>query len=194
MAKTKINPKATQLIDKYIKDAPEFAQPILKKLRTLIHKAEPEIIEDWKWGPNFQKNGMICGIWAFKKHVSLVFFQGASLKDPQKILTEGTSNAHNRTVKFQSFDELDEKTLLAYLKEAVKNNVQGIKIKSKSPAIPKDFKDLLIKNKLLDKFEESSFSNRKECLNWIDSAKRLETRERRIQKALEKICEGVSFS
>lgn len=68
-------------IESYFDEAPSFAGDICRKLRHIIFKAEPEIVEDWKWGPNYSKNGMVCGIGAFQKHVSLAFFQGAHMKD-----------------------------------------------------------------------------------------------------------------
>lgn len=89
----------------------------------MILKADPDIIEDWKWGPNYQKNGMVCGFGAFKQHVILTFFQGAILKDPKKILNHGTTNQHNRNIKFKSINDIDEDTLIKYIREAVNNNV-----------------------------------------------------------------------
>ena len=83
-----IHPNATQEIDRYIAKAPEFARPICARIRALIHKADPDIVEDWKWGPNFNKHGMICGFGAFKEHVSLGFFKGELLKDPKKLLVD----------------------------------------------------------------------------------------------------------
>ena len=110
----KIHPKAEELIDRYIDSIEPFAQPICRRLRALIHKAEPEIIEDWKWGPNFNKDGMVCGFGAFKEFVSIAFFMGALLKDPKKTLIDCSgSNA--------------EKALLAFVKEAVALNEKGVK-------------------------------------------------------------------
>ena len=57
-----IHPNAPKLNDKLIAGSPPFSQPILKKLRALIHKADSEIVEDLKWGANFNKKGMICNI------------------------------------------------------------------------------------------------------------------------------------
>jgi hypothetical protein len=144
-----------QHIDEYIDAGPDFAKPICTKIREIIFKAEPAMIEEWKWGPNYQKNGMVCGFGHFKKHVHLSFLQGALLTDPKNILTEGKTNLHNRGVKFRRLEEVDEKILIAYIREAVANNKKGIKVSSKANKeviVPADFLKALKLNKLDQKF------------------------------------------
>jgi len=193
MAKSK---SPNEHVDEYIDSAASFAKPICHKLRKIIFKAEPTMIEEWKWGPNYQKNGMVCGFGHFKNHVHLSFFQGALLKDPKKMLTEGKANLHNRGVKFRSVEEIDEKTLIAYIREAVANNKKGTKVslkERKDVNIPSDFLKALKSGKLDKKFESLAFSYRKDYVNWIESAKKEETRNSRIKKALEKISKGIKF-
>jgi hypothetical protein len=194
MAKTK---SASRQVDEYIDTAQDFAKPICKKLRQIIFKAEPGIIEDWKWGPNYSKNGMVCGFNHFTSHVSFSFFQGALLKDPQKILNEGSDNLHNRGIKFKDVKEVDEKTLTAYIKEAVANNVKGIKVnikEKKEIKIPVDFLNELKLKKLHEKFNALSYTYRKEYIQWIESAKKEETRIVRIKKGIEKISKGLKIN
>ena len=185
---------AGELIDGYLNDLPEFSKAICKKLRAIILTAEPGIIEDWKWGPNFYKDGMICGFAGFKNHVHLTFFNGAALKDTKKIFTEGKDNQNNRGVKFKSTDDIDEKILIKYIKEAVNVNKKGVKPAIKKIEIPVDFKKALVKAKLLDDFENTNFTNRKEYCLWITDAKKEETRTGRIKKAVERIGKGIKFS
>jgi uncharacterized protein YdeI (YjbR/CyaY-like superfamily) len=188
--KVKHNPDAPALITEGISQAEPKMQAICKKLRSIILKADPEIIEDWKWGPNYYKNGMVCGFWYFKTHVTLTFFQGALLKDKKKILKMNEGNLHNRHIKFTDVKEVDEKIITEYLTEAIINNEKGLKIteaKDKTVLIPDDFKKCLSKNKILKNFEEMSYSKRKDYVNWINSAKQEETRIRRIEQALVKI-------
>jgi uncharacterized protein YdeI (YjbR/CyaY-like superfamily) len=199
MTKTKIkhNPDAKQLIDEGIASAEPFAQAICKKLRTIIFKAEPGIIEDWKWGPNYYKNGMVCGFWYFKKHCSIVFYQGALLKDKKKVLLENPGNVHNRHIKFTDVKQIDEKLLIEYITEAVINNEKGLKIteaKDKTVIVPADFKKLLVKNKCLKNFEAISYSKRKDYVMWIEGAKQEETRKKRIGQALKKIAENIGMN
>lgn len=194
MAKSKFDPNATKRIDEYIESSADFAKSICLKLREIIHKADPEIIEDWKWGPNFNKAGMICGFGAFKKHVNFFFFKGSLMSDADKIFSEGEANKNTRGMKFSSVDEVNERILIKYLKEAVKLNISGAKPVEKQITIADDFKSALRKNKLLEPFEKMAFTHRKEYIQWIDDAKKLETRERRLQKAITMISEGKKFS
>lgn len=182
-----IRADASERIDRYFLAAAPFARPICETLRRLIHKAEPAIIEDWKWGPNFNKDGMVCGIGAFTSHVTLTFFQGALLKDPKKILLHGTSNAQNRSVKFSSVDEIDERTIIAYVREAARNNAQGLKARPpvKSLTVPTDLrKALAAKTRAREFFDGLAYTHRKEYIQWISGAKKPETRSRRLRQAL----------
>ncbi|MBI5217206.1 MAG: YdeI/OmpD-associated family protein [Ignavibacteriae bacterium] len=189
-----VNNEAKKLIDEYIEELPDFSREICIKLRELIHATDPDIVEDWKWGPNFNKQGMICGFSAFREHVTFTFFEGASMKDPKKLFTDGQSNAHNRGIKYRTVSEIDEKTVIKYIQEAVAINAQGIKKIERTIIIPDDFKQAMKIAHVLDKFESSNYTNRKEYVNWIESAKKLETRESRIQKAVDKIAQGIKFS
>lgn len=190
MAKVKHNPDAAALIDKGISELEPFAQVICKRLRKLILSADPEIIEDWKWGPNYYLNGMVCGYWGFKKHVSFVFFQGSLLKDKKKILLENPGNVHNRHIKFTDVKQIDDKVILEYLFEAIDNNRKGLKItetKDKTIVSPDDVVKAFKKVKVLAYFDSLAFSHRKEYIQWIESAKKEETRTKRIQQAIEKL-------
>lgn len=190
MAKVKHNPDATSLIDKGISELEPFAQVICKHLRKLILSADPELIEDWKWGPNYYLNGMVCGYWGFKKHVSFVFFQGSILKDKKKILLENPGNVHNRHIKFTNVSQINDALILEYLFEAIDNNRKGLKIvetKDKTIDVPDDVTEQFKKAKVLTYFESLAFSHRKEYIQWIESAKKEETRTKRIQQTIEKL-------
>lgn len=190
IAKVKHNPDAPALIDEGISQMEPFAQKICKKLRKIILSADPEIIEDWKWGPNYYLNGMVCGFWGFKKHASLVFFQGSLLKDEKKILIANAGNVHNRHIKYTDVKQIDEELVLKYLFEAIDNNRKDIKIiapKDKTVEIPIDVKKSFKSAKLLTYFESLAYSHRKEYMMWITDAKKEETRLKRINQAIEKL-------
>lgn len=190
--KIKHNPNAKQLIDEGIASAEPFAKAICKKLRGIIFKAEPGIIEDWKWGPNYYKDGMVCGFWYFKKHCTFLFYQGALLKDKKKVLLMNDGNLHNRHIKYTDVKQIDEKLLIEYITEAVINNEKGLKIteaKDKTVIIPADFKKLLLKNKILKNFENMSYSKRKDYVLWINEAKQELTRKKRMDQGILKIKE-----
>lgn len=193
MAKVKHNPDAKKLIDEYINSLPDFSKAICKKLRILILKADKGIIEDWKWGPNYYYEGMICGYGGFKKHVALAFFQGAAMKDPYGIMEACTeTTVHNRRIYLYDVKDINEKAIIEYVKEAIELNKKGIKVvvKDKTVIIPDDFKSALNKAKVLKDLESQSYSHKKEYVEWITSAKREETRKERIAKAVAMISKG----
>jgi hypothetical protein len=183
----KINPNASELIDEYIESFPEDKRIIMSKIREIIHNAAPDIVEDWKWGPNFNKNGMVCGFAAFKNHIHLSFFRGDLLKDKHKILSYGATNMHNRGVKFFDITEVNKKILTDYIKEAVKNNSSGIKPMKKSIELPDELRNYLSKNKILDRYLQSSYTIQKEVVEWIYGAKKPETKQRRLSLLKERL-------
>ena len=181
---------ASVQISEYIDAMPDWSKAICLKLRTIIHKADPQMVEDWKWGPNFYHQGMVCGFGAFKKHVAFVFFQGAQLKDPKKILSEGDNNVHNRRIHFKNLAEVKEKFLMDYIKEAVQINTTGKAVPISKAATteidtPLDLQTLLDENKLSEYFDMLAYTHRKEYITWINEAKKEETRSNRLVKTIE---------
>lgn len=177
-------------ISEYIESLPDWSKRICSRLREIILKSDPAIMEDWKWGPNYYLQGMVCGYAAFQKHVSFVFFQGTLLKDKKKILEANPGNLHNRHVKFRNIKELDEDVLLEYLIEAIDNNKKGKKLteaKNKTLVIDKDIAKAFKSAGLLNYFESLAYSHKKEYLMWIGDAKKEETRKNRIEKAISKL-------
>ena len=179
--------KAKRRVDEYIKKASEFAQPICRKLRNAILGADPEIVEAWKWGPHYSKRGMVCGYGAFQKHVSLAFFRGALMKDPGHLFMKDDTPAKSmRRMKFTRAEDVDERVIAAYVREAVALNVSGIKAREPSIDTPPDLQKLLKNNKTLLKFFDSlSYTHRKEYVRWIEEAKKTETRRARLKKTVE---------
>ncbi|MBI2619272.1 MAG: YdeI/OmpD-associated family protein [Ignavibacteriales bacterium] len=188
-------PNADRMIDDYIAQAQPFAREICTKIREIILKADPVIIEDWKWGPNYYKDGMMCGFGAFKQHVHLVFFRGDAMKDPKKLFIHGEQNRHNRGIKFTDVGQIDERVLTAYVREAVAINEKGIQLKPKSLSLPADFRKALSQHrKAKEFFDTSSHTNRKEYINWILSARKNETRRRRLAESIRKLSKRQKFS
>ncbi len=189
---TKIVKDAPRLIDEAFEKAPDFAKPIIYKLREIVHSTCPEIKEDWKWGPNFNYHGMVCGIWYFKKHASITFFNGADIHDKYRMFTDGMANEHNRNIKYTSADQIRTKELKEYIKQACANNKKGIKPLAKKAERTVELPDYLKKifkqhPKAAKVFDALTFTERKEYVVSIAVAKKEETRERRILKMLEKL-------
>ncbi len=188
-------------IDDYISKSADFAKPVLKHLRELIHKACPEVQETMKWSfPHFDyQNEMMCSMAAFKQHCAFGFWKASIMKDPEKILTLKDRDAMGHLGQIRSLQDLpSDKILIQYIKEAVKLNKEGVKLPSKvkSPVaktveVPDYFKNILKKNKKAEKtFEEFSYSHKKEYVQWITEAKTEETREKRMNTAIEWLSEG----
>ncbi len=188
MAATKHVADASLKISDYNDALPDWSQKICKKLRTIILKADPKLIEDWKWGPNYYLEGMVCGFAGFKKHVNLVFFKGTSLKDKKKLLVGDPESINTRNFRFTDVKEIDEDILLEYLIEAIDLNKAGKKIiiskKDQKIEIAKDIKKQFTQAGLLKYFESLTYSKKKGYIRWIESAKREETRKNRVVAAI----------
>ena len=187
--------------DTYISNAAPFAQPILKHLRELIHKACPEVAETIKWGfPHFEFKGVICSMAAFKNHCSFGFWKSSIMSDPKKIMEIKDRGAMGNFQKITSLSDLPaDKILIAYIKEAKKLNEDEIKLPAqkkttdKEVDVPAYFVKALKRNSDVWKnFEKFSYSNKKEYVEWIEEAKTDATREKRIETAVEWISEGKS--
>lgn len=188
-------------IDAYMEQAASFAQPILKYLRELIHEAAPEILETMKWSfPHFDCKGTVCSMAAFKSHCAFGFWKSTLLPDPEHLLAEDKEQAMGQLGRIRSIADLPEKNILmAYIQKAVLLNKEGIKV-TKKPLGPKTeliipdyFSSSLAENPTAKKhFEQFSYSQKKEYLEWITEAKSEDTRNKRLATALEWIGEGKS--
>ena len=104
---------STEQIDRQIENLTDWRGKLMIKLRALIHKADPEIAEDWKWNTAvFTKKGNVCALGAFKDHVKLNFFKGASLSDPQGLFNAGLDAKASRAIDFREDGKINKKALL----------------------------------------------------------------------------------
>lgn len=184
MAKTKHVANAPALITEAFSKMPAHIQPIVNRLRELVHQAEPQIIEDWKWGPNFYCEGMVCNIWGFKNHASITFFNGSSMSDQFGLFNYGENNSNSRTIKFKDAGEVNHKQILAYIRESVAINKKGLHKGVKEIEIPEILLQALKKHKLLNSFKSRNYTFRKEIITGITGAKQEVTRQRRLEKAI----------
>jgi len=186
-----INPNATILINHYIENLPLFSKNICTELRNLIHQTETKVYEDWKWNiPIFSKKTMICGVAAFKNHVSLTFFHGANMSDKHKLFNNNCDAKNTRTIKFTSAKEINQTQLLDYLTEAFqKNETENFSThKNHEIIIPKLLEIALHKNKLARfNFENMAYTYRKEYVKYITEAKKETTRITRLEKTIKKL-------
>jgi hypothetical protein len=183
-------------VDDYIAKAAPFAQPILKHVRKLAHKACPNVTETIKWSfPHFDYRGIMLGMAAFKRHCAIGFWKGELVVGR----TAGGDGAMGHFGKITSLNDLpSDRQLLAYVRKAAELNEKGVGKPRVKPArakrplrIPDYLSTALSQNKkAASNFERFSPSHKKEYVDWITEAKREETREQRLQNAIEWIAHG----
>ena len=183
-------------VDAYIAKARDFARPILIEIRDRVHAACPDVEETMSWSsPSFRYQGPMCGMAAFKEHVIFGFWKGPLiLGKPAE--GEGPAGAF-RTKLTKVADLGPKKETAANIKKAMALNEQGVALprgprKDPAPAVvPDDLAAALKKNKKAQAaFDEFSPSHKREYVEWLTSAKREETRARRLQTAIAQIAEG----
>ena len=120
----------SQLISKQIAGLADWRGQLLARIRKLVHEAAPEITEEWKWDTAvWSQNGNVVAAGAFKDHIKLNFFKGASLDDPQGLFNAGLEAKATRAIDFNEGDELDESALKELIRSAVVFNLSGSKKK-----------------------------------------------------------------
>lgn len=193
-------PQFDPRIDEYISKSADFAQPILRHLRALVHQTAPGVEEGWKWSfPHFIYRGeILCSLASFKNHCAFGFWKGSLLKTGEGIFSERGMGMGNLG-KIQSMADLPADSLIkAALQEAMSLNDNKIKVakvaKPTSPQVvevPEDFQHLLNQNPAAAlTMETFSPSNRKEYLMWIAEAKTEATRAKRMETSIEWLSEG----
>jgi uncharacterized protein YdeI (YjbR/CyaY-like superfamily) len=196
-----MNPK----VDAYLAKVQPFAQPILEHLRELVHKACPEVEETIKWSrPFFEYRGAILGnMSAFKEHCSFGFWgeEIAAVLRGAQALRPGAMGSLGRITSLK--DLPSDKLMLGWIRQAAafvdsgqytspiaaRNKV--VKSPKAAPEMPAEWASALLKNKKAAAvFAAFSPSCKREYIDWIADAKRVETRDKRIATALEWIAEG----
>jgi len=190
-------------VDAYIAEAPEFAQPLLTRVRRAFHKGCPELTETMKWrAPSFDHHGMLGGMAAFKGHVSWSLWRGKDLDDPEGILRPVGDCATLAAGRVESAKDLPSQRVLAeYVKRAAALNADraaGTRPRKKAarpsaPRAPADLRAALAGCAAAKAtYEALSPSRKREYVEWITEAKKPQTRERRLSQAVEWMAEGKS--
>lgn len=189
-------------VDAYIAKSADFAKPILTHLRQLIHANCPSVEETIKWSfPHFTYKGpadrsprVLCSMASFKHHCAFGFWYADNRTSNQQ-----AAPAMGQYGRIASLADLPkDKELARQIKEAIKLHDGGVKPRVKaSPAekkvleIPDYLAAALKKNKkALATFDQFSYSNKKDYVEWIVEAKTEETRKKRLETAVEWLSEG----
>ena len=129
-ADSRAGPKPSQLITNQIVELDDWRGKMLSRLRKMILEADPDIIEEWKWNTAvWTRAGLVCSGGAFKAHVKLNFFNGASLKDPKGVLNAGLDAKKTRAIDFSEGDNVDASALKDLVRAAVAHNLSAGKKK-----------------------------------------------------------------
>jgi uncharacterized protein YdeI (YjbR/CyaY-like superfamily) len=187
-----MNPK----VDWYFAKAGKWQKEV-EKLRTIV--LDCNLVEELKWGCpcyTFEKNNIVL-LHVFKEYCALLFFKGVLLKDKKSILVQQTENVQSaRQVRFTDVREIMkiEKTLKAYIYEAVEVEEAGLKVPFKKAAefsMPEEFQKKLDKNPALKiAFYALTPGRQRGYLLYFSSAKQSKTRESRIEKYSKQILKG----
>ena len=129
---------ASASIDAKINELGDWRGKTLAKVRAIIHKADPEIVEEWKWAkatspgtPVWSHGGIVCTGETYKNAVKMTFARGAALKDPSGLFNASLDGNVRRAIDIHEGDKVDEAALKALVRDAVALNLAG---KSKSKA------------------------------------------------------------
>lgn len=185
-------------IEEYILKNEKWSEVLIQLHELMVSTGLKETI---KWNsPVYTLEGKnILGLGAFKKHLAIWFFQGVFLADPDNALInahEGKTKAL-RQMRFYSGDEINERLVLRYTLEAIQNQKEGKELKPSKNIV-------VIPDELLEAFNQDAeiercfkaFSSRKqyEFTHHIATAKRIETRHRRVDKAIPLILQGIGLN
>jgi hypothetical protein len=125
---------ASTKIDAKIKELGDWRGKTLAKVRQLIHQADPEIVEEWKWAratspgtPVFSHSGIVCTGETYKNVVKMTFAKGAALQDPSSLFNSSLEGNVRRAIDIHEGDKLDEAALKDLIRAAVALNVKGKK-------------------------------------------------------------------
>jgi hypothetical protein len=127
---------ASALIDERIRELGDWRGKMLAKVRTIIHEADPEIVEEWKWmgTPVFSHAGIVCTGETYKSVVKMTFAKGAALKDPASLFNSSLEGNIRRAIDIREGEKVNEAALKDLIRAAVALNLH---LKSKIKAKPR---------------------------------------------------------
>jgi hypothetical protein len=132
---------ASAFIDEKVKELGDWRGKTLAKVRTIIHEADPQIVEEWKWAkakspgtPVFSHGGIVCTGETYKNVVKMTFAKGAALKDPSRLFNSSLEGNVRRAIDIHEGEKINEAALKDLIRAAVALNLKGT---SKSKVKPR---------------------------------------------------------
>ena len=123
---------APAVLDARIKELNDWRGKMLVKVREIIHAADPEIVEEWKWVkptspgvPVWSHGGIVCTGETYKDHIKMTFAKGAALKDPEGLFNSSLEGNVRRAIDFHEGDKINEAGLKDLIRAAVALNLKG---------------------------------------------------------------------
>ena len=118
---------ASALIDEKIKELGDWRGKTLAKVRKIVHQADPEIVEEWKWRgtPVWSRGGIVCTGEVYKNAVKMTFAKGAALKDPAGLFNSSLEGNVRRAIDIHEGEQVDEAALQDLIRAAVALNLKG---------------------------------------------------------------------
>ena len=190
-------PSTDPRVDAYIDKAQDFAKPVLKHLRKLVHSACPKVEETMKWSfPHFDYKGqMMCSMASFKAHCAFNFWKQKLIESSAFPKEKTAMGSFGRITSLK--DLPDDKTMKKLIADAMKLNDEGVTVKrpvskeKREVVVPDALLEALAKNeKAADTFNNFPYSCKKEYVEWITEAKTEATRDKRLATTVEWLSEG----
>jgi len=118
---------ASALIDERVRQLGDWRGKMLAKVRAIIHEADPEIVEEWKWRgtPVFSHGGIVCTGETYKSVVKMTFAKGAALKDPSSLFNSSLDGNVRRAIDIHEGESVDHAALKALIRAAVALNLEA---------------------------------------------------------------------
>ena len=183
----------------WLETCPDFSQPLAEQITEWILTWEPDLAESIKWNMLcFSGRKLVCGLSACQKHLGISFFRGTELPDPAGLFVGGETNTNIRSVRITSLEGLNRAALRELFHAAVELDAEPmlppIPHRKRAPwPVPDFFKEALMKKSnraAAAGFQSLSPSCQREYLVWLTTAKRPETRARRLKETLAALVNG----
>ncbi len=169
----------------------------LVKLKEIMNKTQMDTAVKWGSDVYIHKGKNIASIGVFKNHLVLVFFNGVFIEDVFNVFSKDTTAKAMRQWKFTSLEEIDQKKILKYVNQAIKNSEEGKELKAEKHQ-PVPTAELLLEafktdKKLKEAFEKLTSGKQKEYNLYISEAKQEATKIKRLEKIIPMILQGIGL-
>jgi uncharacterized protein YdeI (YjbR/CyaY-like superfamily) len=192
-------------VDEYLKKLEgHFAHPILHRVREVVLDTSSEITEEIKWGtPSFEYKGLMMSMAAFKKFAAVWFHKGALLNDPHNLLEASAETTKSmRKYIIPTIEDLDEDGLRALIVEAMAKNDNGEEVAGMGVADKKYMRSEMLDLALQQSengeaartYQSLTDYKKREYAEYIEEAKRQDTRQRRLEKSLDLLKQGLGLN